>query len=73
MGIVEARPGLKNDPDFPEVIYVETLRASHLKTTALEVSRFLAAPPRPLSRIERAGWSSEEQFRAFRQVRVRSE
>lgn len=73
MGIVEARPGPKNDPDFPEVIYVETLQASHLKEAAMQVSRMLAAPPRPLSRIERAGWSSEEQFHAFRRVRVRSE
>jgi hypothetical protein len=73
LGIVEARPGPKNDPDFPETIYVETLGASHLKAQAMKVSRLLAAPPRPLTRIERAGWSSEEQFRAFRSVRVRHE
>ena len=73
LGIVEARPGVKDDPDFPEVMFVETLGASHLKTMAMEVSRFRAAPPRPLTRIERAGWSSEEQFREFRRVRVRHE
>ncbi len=73
MGIVEARPGVQNDPDFPEVMFVETLGASHLKAVAMEVSRFLAAPARPLTRIERAGWSSEEQFREFRRVRVRQE
>jgi hypothetical protein len=73
LGIVEPRPGPKDDPDFPETIYVETLGASHLKATAMQVSRMLAAPPRPLTRIERAGWSSEEQFRAFRSVRVRHE
>jgi len=73
LGIVEARPGPKDDPDFPETIYVETLGASHLKASAMKVSRLLAAPPRPLTRIERAGWSSEEQFRAFRSVRVRHE
>ena len=72
MGIVEARPGVKNDPDFPETMFVETLGASHLKAAAMQVSRFLAAPSRPLTRIERAGWSSEEQFLAFRRVRVRN-
>lgn len=73
MGVVEARPGPKNDPDFPETMYVETLRAEHIKAQAAQVSRFLAAPPRPLTRIERAGWSSEEHFREFRRIRVRSE
>ena len=73
LGIVEARPGVKNDPDFPEVMFVETLGASHLKTMAMQVSRLRAAPPRPLTRIERAGWSSEEQFREFRRIRVRHE
>jgi hypothetical protein len=73
LGIVEARPGVKDDPDFPEVMFVETLGASHLRETAMAVSRLRAAPPRPLTRIERAGWSSEEQFREFRRVRVRHE
>ena len=73
MGIVEARPGVKNDPDIPEVIFVETLGASRLKDTAMRISRFLAAPPRSLTRIERAGWSGEEQFHEFRRVRVRHE
>ena len=73
LGIVEARPGVKDDPDFPEVMFVETLGASHLKGLAMAVSRFRAAPPRPLTRIERAGWASEEQFREFRRVRVRHE
>jgi hypothetical protein len=73
LGIVEARPGVKGDPDFPETMFVESLAASHLKQAAMTISRFRAAPPRPLTRTERAGWSSEEQFRAFRRVRVRQE
>ena len=73
MGIVEARPGVNNDPDFPEVMFVESLGASHLKAQAMQASAFLAAPARPLTRIERAGWSSEEQFQEFRRVRVRHE
>ena len=73
MGIVEARPGVPNDPDFPEVMFVETLGASHLKAEAARISQLLAAPPRPLTRIEQAGWSSEEQFKEFRKIRVRYE
>ena len=71
LGIVEPRPGIKNDPDFPEVIFVESLAASRLKTTAMRVSRMLAAPARPLSRAEQAGWASEEQLAEFRNIRVR--
>lgn len=73
LGVVEARPGIKDDPDFPETMFVETLAAGPLRTAARDASRFLRAPPRPLTRIERAGWSSEEQFHAFRGVRVRNE
>ena len=71
LGIVEARPGVPDDPDFPAVMFVETLGASSLKSEAMRVSRLLAAPSRPLTRVERAGWSSEEQFREFRAIRVR--
>ena len=71
LGVVVPRPGLKNDPDFPEVILVELLFASELKERAMEVSRFLADPPRPLTRAEIAGWASEEQHREFRSIRVR--
>ena len=71
LGVVMPRPGVKNDPDFPEVILVESPFASELKETAMEVSRFLADPPRPLTRAEIAGWASEEQHREFRSIRVR--
>jgi hypothetical protein len=71
MGIVETRPGVTNDSDFPEIMFVESLAASRLKATAMRLSQFLAAPPRPLSRIEQAGWSSETQFQEFRRVRIR--
>jgi hypothetical protein len=71
MGIVEARPGVKNDPDFPEVMFVESLAASRLRTAAMHASRLLAAPPRPLTRAEQAGWASEEQYHEFRRIRVR--
>ncbi|HLJ86802.1 MAG TPA: LodA/GoxA family CTQ-dependent oxidase, partial [Candidatus Angelobacter sp.] len=71
MGIVEARPGIKDDPDFPEVIFVESLAGSHLKTRAVQVAQLLAAPPTPLTRTQRAGWESEEQLEEFRSIRVR--
>jgi hypothetical protein len=73
LGIVEARPGVKGDPDFPEVMFVETLGASHLKAAAMSISRARAAPAEPLTRVERAGWQNEEHFREFRAIRVRTE
>jgi hypothetical protein len=73
LGIVEARPGVKDDKDFPEVIYVETIAAKAIQQRALLAGKKLKAPERPLTRIELAGWDSEEQFRAFRSVRVRYE
>ena len=73
LGIVEARPGVKDDKDFPEVIYVETIAAKPMKEKVLLASRKLKALERPLTRVELAGWTSEEQFRAFRSVRVRHE
>jgi hypothetical protein len=71
MGIVEARPGLKNDPDFPETIYVETLAGSRLRAQALQATRLLQEQPAPPTRVQRAGWESQEQFEEFRSVRVR--
>lgn len=72
LGIVEARSGPENDPDFPSTIFVESLGASRLRTTALEANRLLRAAPRKLSRIEQAGWSSEKQFEEFRRVWFRN-
>jgi hypothetical protein len=73
LGIVEARPGVKNDPDFPEVMFVETIAHKAAKAKALRASAKFKAPERPPSRIELAGWASEEQYRAFRAIRVRSQ
>ena len=71
MGIVEARPGIKGDPEFPEVMYVESFGASPLRTAAMQISRMQATPPRPLTRHERAGWADEAQYEEFRRIRVR--
>lgn len=65
MGLIEARPGLRGDPDFPPVMLVESLppQAAGLALKA-------AAPGRQ-SRIQRAGWDSPEQLAEFRAIRVR--
>jgi L-Lysine epsilon oxidase N-terminal/L-lysine epsilon oxidase C-terminal domain len=68
-GIVGPKPGAKNDPDIPETIYVETIAHPATKAVALQVSA--AKRGRKLSAVERAGWASQEQFEAFRAVRVR--
>src|SRR5205807_726748 len=71
MGIVEERPGIKDDPDFPDVIYVESLAGSRLKTMAVKVAQLLATAPAALTRTQRAGWESQQQLEEFRSVRVR--
>jgi hypothetical protein len=71
MGIVEQRPGVKGDPDFPEIMYVESLNASRLQADARRISSLLARPSRPLSRSQRAGWESDAQHEEFRRLRIR--
>jgi L-lysine epsilon oxidase-like protein len=71
MGVVEERPGLKNDPDFPAVFYVESLAGSKLKGVAIEAARLVATLPRPSSLAQRAGWENEEQLEEFRRMRIR--
>lgn len=71
LGIVEVRPGVKDDPDFPEYLYVETLAAGHIREAAIQAAARLETAGRPLSNVEKAGWASREQLDAFRSVRVR--
>ena len=72
MGIVEARPGVKEDPLFPETMYVETLPAERLEALRAQAVRLMAeAPAVRESRVRQAGWESEEQLAEFRSVRVR--
>jgi hypothetical protein len=71
MGIVEQKPGIKDDPDFPEIMYVESLNASRLQAHARRISSMLESPPRPLTRSQRAGWESDEQHEEFRRLRIR--
>jgi len=71
MGVVEERPGLKNDPDFPAVFYVESLAGSKLEAIAMEAARLVATLPRPISLAQRAGWENQEQLEEFRRMRIR--
>jgi hypothetical protein len=66
-GIVEARPGVQDDPDLPPVIFVESRGAALMKAA------FAAAAPAmgPDSDARRAGWESEAQMEEFRSIRVR--
>lgn len=79
-GIVEMRPGIPGDPDFPPVIWVESLpqdaqRAEmHAKLISAEPARLeelvgADAFRVPADPVEAAGWESEAQLEEFRRVR----
>jgi hypothetical protein len=72
MGVIEQRPGLPNDPDFPEVMYVESLRGSRLHAL-LEERPVPVATARPPTAFERAGWDSAEQLEEARRARSRGQ
>jgi hypothetical protein len=72
MGVVEARKGIPSDPDFPAVIYVESIpheRVEALKAHATSLRT--AAPSGPPTPAQLAGWESEEHREAFAAVRMR--
>jgi hypothetical protein len=68
MGVVEARPGIPDDPDFPPVIYVESIPEHRVQKLREEAE---GAPAGPLSPAQRAGWEDEEHRNAFAAVRIR--
>ena len=72
LGIVEARPGVKGDPDIPEVIFVESIADKKIGARAANARTTLLALERPPTKLEQAGWASEAQFHEFRNIRVRS-
>lgn len=74
LGILESRPGPKDDLDVPETLWVESLPAKEVEERCREAVRLLAAPadaPRRQERLSRAGWASEEQLQEFRDIRIR--
>ncbi|SBS32797.1 L-lysine 6-oxidase [Marinomonas spartinae] len=69
-GIIEARPGIKDDPDFPTVIYVENNGYMEQAKAMLKAT----LTPEPGSReakLQEAGWASEEQHQDALRLRQR--
>ena len=74
MGIVQKRPGPKNDPDMPETIYVSKAMAKPkpklMATVHKQVAEAGEAPA--TGALAEAGWISEEHRRSFEVVRFRN-
>lgn len=76
MGIVESRPGIQDDPDFPSVMMVESLPGEVKQMLQARISERVGAmlrgeaPAEPRTRLEQAGWESVEQLEEFRRIRV---
>jgi hypothetical protein len=69
MGVVEARAGIPYDPDFPAVIYVESIPTRRVEALRAHARMLLAAaPPTP---AQLAGWENEAHRDAFAAVRIR--
>lgn len=58
-GIVEARPGVKNDPDFPETIYVEDNTYTEMPDRLTKALSSPATRARD-AQLEESGWSDED-------------
>jgi hypothetical protein len=75
MGVVEARPGVPDDPDFPPLLFVETLvqepavAAPQEVPAMAEVAALATVPATPedarRARLAEAGWESEEVAAEF--------
>ena len=70
LGIVEARPGVENDPDFPPVIFVESLAGDKVPPLLQAVFAAAAAPAEHVQddTLSRAGWASAEQLEEFLRI-----
>lgn len=72
MGVVEAREGFPFDPDFPPVIYVESIPPKRVEALQAHAAVLrAAAPPGPPTEAQLAGWEDEAHRDAFAAVRVR--
>ncbi|MEA3008964.1 MAG: hypothetical protein QOJ91_656 [Sphingomonadales bacterium] len=74
MGIVQKRPGPKNDPDMPAAIYVSKAMAKPKARlmTAVHKQVAQAGEAEASGTLAEAGWVSEEQRRSFEFVRFRN-
>ena len=73
MGVVQERPGIAGDPDFPATMLVESLpqARAHSLVKAAALAEQRTAGAEPTDRLTLAGWESSEQLEEFRRVRVR--
>lgn len=70
MALVEARPGIEDDPDFPAVMFVatwpgESEQSPHMGTL---FDHTLAGSIEQNHQLLRAGWLSHQQLEAFNEV-----
>ncbi|WP_191602716.1 LodA/GoxA family CTQ-dependent oxidase [Marinomonas algicola] len=61
-GIIEARKGLDDDPDFPSTMYVEKNGYTEHAAARMLKAVTPAAPNSREERIRNSGWASEEQL-----------
>ncbi len=72
MGVVEGRPSIPFDPDFPAVIWVESIPAHRVEALRAHAVALMAeGPPGPPTEAQLAGWESEAHRDAFAAVRLR--
>jgi hypothetical protein len=74
LGMIEARPGVKNDKDFPAVMLVENLPPMPVGAAGGQESqqrggKGLGAGRDSEDPVQKAGWESMEQLEEFRRMR----
>lgn len=69
-GIIEARPGVPNDPDFPAVIYVENTAYAETPKLLMEALAH-AQPGTREGKLHQSGWASEQHLRDAVRLRQR--
>lgn len=69
-GIIEARPGVADDPDFPPVIYVENTVYAEAPKLLAEAFAHAESGTRE-SKLHQAGWASEQHLQDAVRLRQR--
>lgn len=74
MGIVEMRPGIRNDPDFPAIMFVESLPAVPLgaRSTASRPAAAMESVAKATRSEDLAGWENDAQLKEFKRIKKRS-
>ena len=70
VGVIEARPGIENDPYLPAVMLVESLSGQQKTAVAVKMQEkgLENGHTKPVSGLELAGWESKEQYDEFRRI-----